>query len=184
MMQAEIKNAVETLSQGGIILFPSDTSWSIACDASNTLAVKKILELKSNAEFTCLITDARMLQKYINKVPEAALSIIDITDKPTTIIYEEGKNIVSEVIKNNEGVAIRIPDDDFCFFLSRKLNGAVAITSANLENNSSSKSYKEISPEVLKGVDYVVNLHHEKIFTKPPSIIKLKNNGEVKIIRA
>ena len=56
-------------------------------------------------------------------------------------------------------------------------------TSANISGTSVPKSFKEIAPEILKGVDYVVNLQREKICNKPSSIIKLSNNGLVKIIR-
>ena len=52
-----------------------------------------------------------------------------------------------------------------------------------ISGNHTPKSHKEITPEVLKGVDYVVNLHHEKICSKPLSIIKLDDHGIVKIIR-
>ena len=57
-------------------------------------------------------------------------------------------------------------------------------TSANISGQPAPKSYKEISPEILKGVDYVVNLQNEKKASKPSTIIQLRANGEIKIIRA
>ena len=56
-------------------------------------------------------------------------------------------------------------------------------TSANISGQPSPKSFKEISPEIIKGVDYVVNLHHEKIAGNPSTIIKLTNDLQVKVIR-
>ena len=56
-------------------------------------------------------------------------------------------------------------------------------TSANISGNFTPKSFKEIAPEIIKGVDYVVNLHHEKICDKPSTIIKLSLDNQVKIIR-
>ena len=131
----------------------------------------------------CLVSDDRMLRKYIQKVPEAAQSIIDVAEKPITIIYDNAQNLASNLIAEDNTIAIRIPDDEFCFQLCRKLNGAIVSTSANISGEATPKSYKEISPVILKGVDYVVNLHHEKICNKPSSIIKLSNNGVIKIIR-
>ncbi|MFI1743499.1 L-threonylcarbamoyladenylate synthase [Thalassobellus sediminis] len=185
-MNKEINKAIEVLKDGGLILYPTDTVWSIGCDATNAEAVKKIYELKQrkdNKALICLVTDDRMLKKYVKNIPEAAISIINISEKPTTIIYDDAQNLASNLLAEDGTIAIRIPDDEFCYQLSRKLNSAIVLTSANLGGKPIPKSFKEIAPEVLKGVDYVVNLQREKICNKPSSIIKLSNNGIVKIIR-
>ncbi|WMI65625.1 L-threonylcarbamoyladenylate synthase [Aestuariibaculum sp. YM273] len=185
-MQAEINKALEVLKNGGLILYPTDTVWGIGCDATNPEAVKKVYELKKREDskaLICLVADDRMLKKYVKQVPLVALNIIEVTDKPTTIIYDDARNLADNLIADDQTIAIRIPDDEFCYQLTRRLNGAIVSTSANISGEPTPKSYKEISQEVLKGVDYVVNLHHEKKCDKPSSIIKLSNNGVVKVIR-
>lgn len=185
-MQTEINNALNVLKQGGLILYPTDTVWGIGCDATNPEAIKKIYSLKQREDskaLICLVADDRMLKKYVKNIPEAALDIIEISDKPTTIIYDDAQNLASNLIAEDNTIAIRIPDDEFCYQLSRKLNGAIVSTSANISGQPSPKSFKEIAPAILKGVDYVVNLQREKICDKPSSIIKLSNSGIVKIIR-
>ena len=185
-MQAEIQKIIRILKEGGLILYPTDTVWGIGCDASNKDAVKKVYNLKQREDskaLICLVADDRMLKKYVKEVPLAAQSIIDVADKPTTIIYDDAQNLASNLIAKDGTIAIRIPNDDFCYWLSRKFNGAIVSTSANISGQPTPKSFKEITPEVLKGVDYVVNLHREKVCAKPSSIIKLSNNGIIKIIR-
>ncbi len=185
-MQKEITKALETLKSGGIILYPTDTVWGIGCDAANPKAVKKIYDLKQREDskaLICLVADERMLKKYVKQIPPAAIDIIHVTDTPTTIIYDDAQNLAPNLIAQDGTIAIRIPDDDFCYQLSRRFNGAIVSTSANISGQPTPKSFKEIAPEVLKGVGYVVNLHQEKTNTKPSSIIKLSNNGLVKIIR-
>ena len=185
-MQSEINKALQVLKNGGLILYPTDTVWGIGCDATNVDAVKKVYQLKQREDskaLICLVADDRMLKKYVNNIPKAALDIIDITEKPTTIIYDEAQNLANNLIAEDQTIAIRIPDDEFCYQLSRKLNGAIVSTSANISGQPTPKSFKEITKEVLKGVDYVVNLQREKICDNPSSIIKLSNNGIVKIIR-
>ena len=185
-MNEEINKALQVLKQGGLILYPTDTVWGIGCDATNAEAVKKVFKLKRREDrkaLICLVADDRMLKKYVIKVPEVALNILDVTDKPTTIIYDDAQNLASNLIAEDGTIAIRIPDDEFCFQLCRKLKDAIVSTSANISGEPTPKSFKEISPAILKGVDYVVNLHHEKICNKPSSIIKLGNNGVIKIIR-
>lgn len=186
-MIQEINKALTILKQGGLILYPTDTVWGIGCDATNPEAVKKIYALKHREDtkaLICLVADDRMLNKYVNNVPEVALNIIEISDKPTTIIYDDAQNLAPNLIAEDGTIAIRIPDDEFCYQLSRKFNGAIVSTSANISGQPTPKSFKEIASEVLKGVDYIVNLQREKICNKPSSIIKLSNTGMVKIIRS
>ena len=185
-MFKEINHCKTILSEGGLILYPTDTVWGIGCDASNAEAVKKVFQLKQredNKALICLVADDRMLNKYIKKIPEVAYEILEISEAPITIIYDEPQNLAPNLIGSDDTIAIRIPNDDFCFQLLRRFNGAIVSTSANISGEPTPTSFKEISPDILKGVDYVVNLHHEKINTKPSSIIKLSNDGKVKIIR-
>ena len=185
-LQAEIKNALEILKQGGLILYPTDTVWGIGCDANNAEAVSKIYELKQRTEtkaMICLVADNRMLKNYVKIVPQVAQNIFDVAENPITIIYDGAQNLAQNLICDDKTIAIRIPDDEFCYQLCRKLNGAIVSTSANISETPSPKSYKEISQDILKGVDYVVNLQHDKKMAKPSSIIKLSSDGIVKIIR-
>jgi L-threonylcarbamoyladenylate synthase len=185
-MNEEINQSINILKQGGLILYPTDTIWGIGCDATNAEAVDKIYKLKQRTDskaLICLVADDRMLKKYIKKIPEVAYEIFDVSEEPITIIYDEPQNLAENLVASDHTIAIRIPNDDFCFQLLRRFNGAIVSTSANISGEPTPKSFKEISPDILKGVDYVVNLHHEKICAKPSSIIKLGGNGEVKIIR-
>ncbi|MEZ4793283.1 MAG: L-threonylcarbamoyladenylate synthase [Gelidibacter sp.] len=185
-MQNEILKSCQTLKQGGLLLYPTDTVWGIGCDAANAEAVSKIFKLKQREDskaLICLVADDRMLKKYIKKIPEVAYDILDVSEEPITIIYDGPQNLASNLIASDNTIAIRIPYDEFCFQLLRRFNGAIVSTSANISGFPTPKSFKEISPDILKGVDYVVNLHREKTNTKPSSIIKLGNDGKVKIIR-
>ncbi|MFL0353816.1 L-threonylcarbamoyladenylate synthase [Xanthomarina sp. GH4-25] len=178
--------ALDTLKQGGLILYPTDTVWGIGCDATNEEAVEKIFKLKKRSDskaLICLVADDRMLKKYVKKIPEAAFDFMDIEDNPITIIYDEPQNLAKNLIAEDNTIAIRIPDNDFCFQLLRKFNGSIVSTSANISGQPTPKSFKEIHEDILKGVDYVVNLPDEKIGAKPSSIIKLSNDGKVQVIR-
>ncbi len=185
-MHNEIKNCIEHLKNGGLILYPTDTLWGIGCDATNSEAVRKIYDLKkreNNKALICLVADDRMLNKYIKNIPEVAQDIIEVSETPTTIIYDNPVNVASNLIGSDNSIGIRIPDNEFCYQLLRKFNGAIVSTSANTSGEPSPKDFSEISNDILKGVDYVVNLYQDKKTTKASSIIKLSNNGLVTIIR-
>ncbi|MCB0433779.1 MAG: Sua5/YciO/YrdC/YwlC family protein, partial [Mangrovimonas sp.] len=136
-MQQEIKNCLEVLLNGGLILYPTDTVWGIGCDATNPEAIKKVYQLKQredNKALICLAADDRMLKKYVKEVPQVALDIIEIANKPTTIIYDEAQNLAPNLISSDGSIAFRIPDDDFCYWLMRKFNKPIVSTSANISS--------------------------------------------------
>jgi len=185
-LHLEVKHAVNALKAGNIILFPTDTYWSLGCDSGNKDALDKLYKLKqssSERNITCLVADDRMLNRYVNEIPAAAQSIIDVVDTPTTIIYDAPKTIASNLISKNNTIAIRIPDDEFCYQLSRRFNGAIATSIAHIDGETIPKSFKEIVPAILKGVDYVVNLQKEKICTTSAAIIQITNSNVVKVLR-
>lgn len=186
MINNNITKAINYLKKGNTILYPTDTVWGIGCDATNFEAVKKIYQLKqreASKALICLVSDLKMLEKYIQEVPEVAYQIIEFSNKPTTIIYDNPIGLATNLIAEDNTLAIRIPKDEFCQKLIQQFRKPIVSTSANIAGEPTPNSFKEITQAVLKGVDYVVNLQNEKINTKPSTIIKISSNGEVKIIR-
>lgn len=185
-LQTEIKNCIEVLSQGGLILYPTDTVWGIGCDATNELAVNKVYSLKKRPDtkaLVCLVANDFMLEKYVEKVPDLAYDIMDLATKPTTIVYDRPRGIARNLIATDNTLAIRVASDQFCQYLIKKFNKPLVSTSANLAGQPTPKNFKEIGKEIFKGVDYVVNSHRNTENNAPSSIIKLGNDGTVKIIR-
>jgi L-threonylcarbamoyladenylate synthase len=186
-MLEEINNTFDQLQAGNTILYPTDTVWGLGCDATNAAAVAKIYALKNREEskaLICLVSDIRMLERFVENIPEVAYELIEATDRPTTIIYDNPVGIAKNLVAADNTIAIRIPDDEFCQKLIRKFNRPIVSTSANIAGQPTPKSYKEISAAVLKGVDYVVNLHNEKKASKPSKIIRLRADGTVVVIRS
>ena len=182
----EILNAYEVIKEGGIILYPTDTVWGIGCDATNPEAVAKIYKLKQRAEtqsMICLMNGEKMIYNVFKEVPEVAWQIMDLSENPTTLVLDNPRNVAPNLIATDKTLAIRIVKEPFCFKLMESMKKPLVSTSANISGQPTPKSFKEISPEIIKGVDYVVNLHHEKIAGKPSTIIKLTSDSQVKIIR-
>ena len=186
MIKEEIENALIVLKKGGLILYPTDTIWGIGCDATNPDAVEKVFQLKKRSDkksLICLVSDFKMLNEYIENVPEVAYDILKYAKKPTTIIYDDPIRVAENIIAEDNSLAIRVAKDDFCKKLIKKFRRPIVSTSANVSTAKSPQSFAEIDPLILEGVDYVVNLQHEKKSGKPSAIIKLKNDGSVKVIR-
>ena len=186
MINEEIHKAYEVIKEGGIILYPTDTVWGIGCDATNPEAVAKIYKLKQRAEtqsMIVLMNGEKMMYNVFKDIPEVAWQIMDLSEKPTTIILDKPRNVAPNIIAPDNTLGIRIVKEPFCFKLMEKMRKPLVSTSANISGQPTPKSFKEISLEIVNGVDYVVNLHHEKIAGKPSTIIKLTNDSQVKVIR-
>ena len=186
-MQEEIKNALEVLRNGGIILYPTDTIWGIGCDAIQPEAVEKIFKLKRREEsksMIILVENDRQLEEIIPEIPEVAWDIIDLAEKPTTLVLDKPQKVAPNLIGSDNTLGIRRTKDEFCKRLIQQLKRPLVSTSANISGEKSPLSFSEISPEILQGVDYVVNLRqNEQAAYSGSSIIKLAKNGEVKVIR-
>ena len=186
MFKKEIDKAITILNEGGLILYPTDTVWGIGCDATNKDAIEKIFKLKKRSDkktMICLVANQFMLEQYVEKVPEPAYDIIDLSERPVTIIYDNPRGVASNLIAEDNTLAIRVASDQFCQQLIRKFKRPIVSTSANIAGEPTPGSFSEISELILKGVDYVVNLEQKKTNTSPSTIIKLGNDGTVKIIR-
>ena len=185
-MQNDINRCIKVLKNGKTILYPTDTIWGIGCDATNPKAVSKIYKLKQRAEskaLICLVSDYNMLKKYINKFPTEVEQYISNLKKPTTVIYNNPILLAKNLIAENNTIAIRIVTKGFAHELIKKFDKPIVSTSANLSNFPSPKSFKEIHTDILKGVDYVVNLPDEKTDSKPSTIIKIMEDDEIQVIR-
>lgn len=186
-IQAEVHKAYEIIKNGGIILYPTDTVWGIGCDANNPEAVKKIYSLKQRAEsksMIVLVNGDRLLHRVFNEIPEVAWDILDYSDKPTTLVLDNPRYVAKEIISSNNALGVRIVTEPFCFKLIERMKSPLVSTSANISGQPSPQNFKEISKEIIDGVDYVVNLRQTEIKpVKPSTVIKLTANSQVTILR-
>lgn len=187
MLKNQVNKALEVLKNGGIILYPTDTIWSIGCDATNPLAVQKVIDIKQRAahkSFIVLLDNENKLPSYVNPVPDIAYDLIEYAENPLTIIYSGAKNLAPNVIAADGSVGIRIVKHDFCCSLIQQLRKPIVSSSANISGEVSPKNFMDINPELLNLVDFVVDFEQEIMEEKIPStIMKLEADGRFKFIR-
>lgn len=183
----DIRAAVEVMNRGGVILYPTDTIWGIGCDATNAEAVKRVYEIKKRDDSKALITlvdSEAKIEFYVREVPDVAWDMIEIADKPLTLIYDGARNLASNLLAEDGSIAIRLTKEPFSSMLCRTFRRAIVSTSANVSGEPSPATFSEISPEILSAVDYVcMSRREESAPHKASSIIKIGTGGEVKIIR-
>ncbi len=187
MLKEEVNNAIEVLKDGGLILYPTDTIWGIGCDATNPEAVEKVYQLKGRSDEKSMIilldTDSK-LPGYITDVPEIAYDLIEFAENPLTIVYSGAKNLAPNAIASDGSIGIRVVKHDFCQQLIQRFRKPIVSTSANLSGEPSPLTFLDISPELINGVDYVVNWQQNVISdSKPSTIMKLEPGGKFTFIR-
>lgn len=188
---AIIKDALEVLKSGGLILYPTDTVWGIGCDACNEEAVQKVFALKRRSgakSLVLLASDLDMVARYVRKIPPMAVDLVEVNDAPMTIVYPgavaAGGNserlrsfgLAPSVVAEDGSVGIRIPraaaaegDRDvsaggvFCNRLIYRFRRPIVSTSANISGEETPARFEDISEEIRSGVDYVV----------PPAVSRL-----------
>ncbi len=186
-IKEQITKAVEVLRSGGLILYPTDTIWGIGCDATNAEAVEKVYALKQRSDSKSLVTlaaDMDMVAMYVREIPPTAEMLVEVTDKPLTIIYPGATRLAANVIAEDGSAGIRIPANDFCTGVIRRLGRPIVSTSANISGKAAPATFNQIAQEIIDGVDFVVDESMDRGAThKASSIIKLGLSSEVQIIR-
>ena len=183
----EIGKAVEVLREGGIVIYPTDTIWGLGCDATNPDAVRRVYEIKKRADskaMLVLVDSSVKVDFYVQDVPEVAWDLIELADKPLTIIYSGARNLAPNLLAEDGSVGIRVTSEDFSRRLCQQFRKAIVSTSANISGQPSPANFSEISDDVKSQVDYIVGFRQDDISRpKPSSIIKLDKGGVIKIIR-
>ncbi len=186
-MIEDIKAACDILHSGGLILYPTDTIWGIGCDATNEEAVRKVYALKQrvdNKAMLVLMDSTAKLNAYVTDVPDIAYDLIEVADKPLTLIYPGARNLAPNLPGDDGSIGIRITNEVFSKKLCERFRKPLVSTSANISGAPSPASFSEIQDVIKEGVDYIVKYRQDDHRKATPSgIIKLGAGGVFKIIR-
>jgi L-threonylcarbamoyladenylate synthase len=187
-MQEDIKNALEVLRNGGVILYPTDTIWGLGCDATNPDAVAKVYAIKKRTDSKSMIilmdTENR-LASYVDGIPDVAYDLMEYSEKPLTLILEGAKALATNIINpDDNSIGIRITKEKFSNQLIQKFRKPIVSTSANISGESFPSIFDEISPEIIKLVDYVVQYRQDDLKKSAPSgIVRIGKDLTIKVIR-
>lgn len=185
-MQKEITEVVDVLQNGKIILCPTDTIYGISCDATNETAVEKVFEIKNRPKeksLILLVSDIEMLKQYveINAPIERLIASFEV---PTTVIYNHPKNIASNAVNENNTIAIRIPNHEFCKKLLKEFGKPIISTSANISGEKTPLIFADISSDITEKVDYIVNEQFDtSSFKQPSKLIKINEDFSFTFLR-
>jgi len=180
----DIKNY---LSEGKIILTPTDTIWGLSCDAHNEEAIDKIYQIKGRS-FTkpliTLVSDVDMLKRYVPDIHPRIETLHNYHRRPLTIVYEDVDGL-PQILGSEYGTfAIRIVHEGICHEIIKHFDRAITSTSANFSGMDHPKFFDEIIPAIIQQVDYTVFEGRNNRSDAEPSVVaKINEEGELDILR-
>ena len=187
MVNEEVIKTYEFLKKGAVVLYPTDTIWGLGCDAANAAAVERILTIKkrpSQKNFIILLDEVEKLPFYVEHIPEIAWDLIAEAARPTTFIYQGGKNLPHTLLASDGTIAIRIVHNEFCRKVINLLGRPLVSTSANITGLPTPFSFKEISQDIIGKVDYVVDPSSVIVEdAKPSTIIRFMDDYSFEVVR-
>ena len=183
----DLEACLKVLQEGGIILYPTDTIWDLGCDASNEAAVSRIYEIKKRSDtqsMLVLVDSPAKLQAYVSEVPDMAWDLMELSEKPLTIIYPDARNVAPNLMAADRFLGIRVSNEAFSKALCERFRRPIVSTSANISGQVAPQYFGEITEEIKSSADYIVQFRQQE--RKPAQasfIIKLGKGNLIQIIR-
>ncbi|MEK6887728.1 MAG: L-threonylcarbamoyladenylate synthase [Candidatus Aenigmatarchaeota archaeon] len=135
-----LSRAVNILSDGGIIIYPTETIYGIGADATNDMVVKKVMQIKKRTKSKHILiafSDLKMAKKYLVITKNAEKLAEAFMPGPLSLIVETKS-------RPTRRVGFRIPDNKFVLSLIRKLGKPITSTSANISGTDNLYKIKDI----------------------------------------
>jgi L-threonylcarbamoyladenylate synthase len=187
LFEREVEMALEVLRNGGVILYPTDTVWGLGCDATNEKAVQRIYEIKKRPDsksMIILVADERSILQYTAAPDLAVFDFIEQQERPTTVVFENAVGLPDNLVADNGSVAIRISRDEFCRHLIKRLKRPIVSTSANESGQPTPQTFGDISDDIKRQADYVVQWRkNDNRPAQASQIVKWNGDGTYEYIR-
>lgn len=135
----KIRQVVECLLDGGIIVYPTDTVYSIGCDLENTKAIERIARLKNiradKANFSLVCYDLSHITEYSKPLNNSVFKLMKkVLPGPYTFILEASKKIPKIFSDRKKTIGIRVPHNNIARHIVKELNRPIIATSVHDED--------------------------------------------------
>lgn len=161
----DIQFVIDCLKNDGVIIYPTDTVYSIGCDITKPKAIEKLCRLKNikpeKANFSFVCSDLSQLANYAKPISNSLFRIMKkALPGPYTFILEANSNVPKLLKQNKKTVGIRVPDNKICKAIIMELGNPIITTS--LHNTEDDILDYFTDPEVIhreyeKRVDIVID---------------------------
>lgn len=178
-----INQTVDVLERGGIIIYPTDTTYGIGADINNKKAIEKILHIKRETKFKALsfiCWDFAHLTDYV-KISNFAFKIMKrCLPGPYTFILDAKKLVPKLMLSKQKTAGIRLPDDEFCKKVIEKLGHPIVSTSIPEIDGINMNNPEEFYGYFSNQVDLIIDAGF--IESEPSTVVSLTGD-ELEILR-
>lgn len=182
-----IKNSVDTLYRGGILLTHTVLGWGIIFDATNEEAVNKAFTLRNStdpSDAVLLIDNFARCQSYFNDIPDVAWDLAEISEKPLVIVLTEAKNISARLTGSDKSIGVIVITDELIKNICIRFRKPLAFIPATLPADNTTVAIDNVADEIKSGVDFIlpsVTMERGKI--EKISTIKFEKGNKFKILK-
>jgi tRNA threonylcarbamoyl adenosine modification protein (Sua5/YciO/YrdC/YwlC family) len=155
-----ISRVVEVLKRGGVIAYPTDTTYGIGCSIMNKKGIERIYILKQRERkkpFSFICTDLAEVARYA-RVSNYSFKILKRhLPGPYTFVLEASSVVPDLLLTRQKTVGIRIPDNPICLAIVKELGHPIITTSANLSGDEPIGDPDEVDMVLGANLDLVVD---------------------------
>ena len=178
---------IKYLKDGKVVAIKTDTVYGLICNALNKNATNKIYNLKKREikkPLSIFLSDRNKIFDFIDEkcVDKQVSEIIDkYWPGALTIIFKKKNDLLNHITLDNDGIGIRIPNDNDLLYILNNIDFPLAQTSCNISGEDELLSFKSIKEKFGDEIDLIVDCGEIKK-TMPSTIISVINS-EIKILR-
>jgi len=183
-----INQAVKTLKNDGVIIYPTETCYGIGADATNQTAVNKVLDFKgfrNDKPISIAVSDINMANDYVEINPTAKNLYDKLLPGPLTVVSKSKGKVVSVLEAKTKTLGIRVPDCQIILNLIKKFNRPITSTSANISNSKTPYTIDDVlqklSDKKKKLIDLIIDAG--KLSKRPPSSVVDTTLNELEVLR-
>jgi tRNA threonylcarbamoyl adenosine modification protein (Sua5/YciO/YrdC/YwlC family) len=157
-----VRRTVEILLEGGVIVYPTDSSYALGCQLGEKSALERIRRIRRMDEkhnFTLMCRDLSEITTYA-KIDNQAFRLLKVlTPGPYTFIHEGTKQVPRRLLHpKRKAIGIRVPDNEICRALLGELNQPILSTTLILPGEEHPMTDPDAMREALdKQVDLIID---------------------------
>ena len=183
----DLEGVLNALRSGKLILYPTDTVWSIGCDAHNVRAIAQLRKIKNtpvNEGLEILVSSIEMLKQYVAHLHPRLETLLIYHVRPLTVIYDQGRQLPNSILDDTGKVSIRLVQDDYCRALIETLGRPIVAEAASLREGYYPDSFGTISSDVIEQVDFVARHRRtDRIRSELSVVVRLDKDDELEFLR-
>ncbi len=182
-----LEKGLQALQDGGVILYPTDTLWSLGCDAGREDSIERLRQIRSlrkDEPLTVLVSDLKMLLKYVGKLHPRLETLLLYHQRPLTVLYEGVRHLPASLFTSDGQVAIRITVSPFCKQLIDRFGRPLVASAAARPGYKLPATFGEIQSDIIQASDYVFAPSLEEGDGEPSVLVRLSEKAELVFLRS